>query len=239
MSGLTLVSAQTWAGGGGFNPATLSLEGWWRPNYGGSPWSGTASAGGSGSRNLTEATNPPSAGTAINGLTPANFDGTNDKIDGAGWSTFVLNTAGSIIVLFNADTAALVSLGPFDNPGLVESNQGDGVCFSDSGFGHSFHDGTWHHNVVACATGGWHVGQCKWDASNSYVRVDSGSWTTLGHAGITDLSGTITRLGATYNLGAFYDGRIAEAMMSKTAFADAVFTSLVSQYFNPTYGLSL
>ncbi len=54
------------------------MTGWWRATYGGSsPWTGTASAGGSGSRDLTThpTGNPYSAGTVVNALTPAHSDG--------------------------------------------------------------------------------------------------------------------------------------------------------------------
>ena len=63
------------------DPATLALTGWWRGSYDGSgTWSGTASAGSSGTRSLVELTNKPSSGTAVNGFNPATFDGVNDKL---------------------------------------------------------------------------------------------------------------------------------------------------------------
>lgn len=49
-----------------YDPADLSLNGWWRDDtYATGTWTGVASAGGSGSRNLTEGTNPPSLLTGV------------------------------------------------------------------------------------------------------------------------------------------------------------------------------
>src|SRR6267142_3229718 len=64
-----------------FTPADLSLSAWFRASYTSPPpWVGRASAGTSAAKNLTTAASSvtdPSAGTAVNGLTPAHFDGTD------------------------------------------------------------------------------------------------------------------------------------------------------------------
>ncbi len=85
MSGPNLMP-RWWQGGGcscaGFTPADLNLTGFWDASYAGAPWAGTASLGSSGSKSLiTTDTNiprthtAPTAGTAVNGYTPASFDG--------------------------------------------------------------------------------------------------------------------------------------------------------------------
>lgn len=85
-----------------FNPATLPLSGWWRSDFSASPWAGTASAGGSSGRDLTEATNPPTTGTAVNGRTPARFNGTTTLISIAtSLATLLTTTAYTAIVLLN------------------------------------------------------------------------------------------------------------------------------------------
>ncbi len=67
---------------GGWTPANLSLTGFWDASYGGAPWAGTASLGSSGTKSLiTTDTNiprthtAPAVGSAVNGFTPASFDG--------------------------------------------------------------------------------------------------------------------------------------------------------------------
>jgi hypothetical protein len=61
-----------------FNPATLSLTGWWSAgNYVSGTYTGSASAGTSGGRNLTEATVPPAvaSGVGMKLTVPANAAG--------------------------------------------------------------------------------------------------------------------------------------------------------------------
>jgi hypothetical protein len=61
-----------------FNPATLSLTGWWSAgNYVSGTYTGSASAGASGGRNLTEATVPPAvaSGVGLKLTVPANVAG--------------------------------------------------------------------------------------------------------------------------------------------------------------------
>jgi hypothetical protein len=72
------------SGGAVFDPATLSLTGWWRAAYAGSPWAPTASAGTSGTANrdlgVDSGAATPSVGTALNGLDTADFDGSTQSM---------------------------------------------------------------------------------------------------------------------------------------------------------------
>ncbi len=66
---------------GGFSPASLPLTGWWRADYTGAPYAGTASAGTSGSHSISTADPTPLTsrawvtGTPVNGYIPAHSDG--------------------------------------------------------------------------------------------------------------------------------------------------------------------
>ena len=84
-------------------------SGFWRADhieFDGSPWKGVGTRGYALGRDLSEATNPPSAGTAQNGYVPAQFDGTNDILrytgaeeivgDNTGWAFTWVGRFGSL-----------------------------------------------------------------------------------------------------------------------------------------------
>jgi len=212
-----------------FDPATLSLTGWWRASYSGSPWAGTASAGASGSRSLSEATHPPTTGTAVNSLTPADFGGVNSVLSGAAISTYISASAFSLWVLFNADTADSGAGGAYASPYLF----GDTatymfLSFDANGLNVRVSDGATFPTVtVACATGGWHLAQVQYGSSTLKLRVDGGAWSsTATCAAIADVSNTM-RVGLSYS-GTALDGRVAEVGVANTAIALATFDDVLT-----------
>ena len=235
--GLTLGSRR-------FNPASLALTGWWRASYAASPWVGTASAGASGSRNLTEATNPPAAGTAVNGLTPADFDGTNDKL-GTALTLGDLSdaTAGSIAALFYADaaTADAGAAAPYVLPAFL----GDELpyftfSFGSAGIRAGYNAGSgWDSVASTASTGAWHLGQCRWNGSVIEVRVDGGAWVTSSpfSGGIFLMTGAVI-VGRNYDSTAFFNGRIADLMTADSVLSTGQFDGIRS-YVNSRYGISV
>lgn len=228
----------------GFNPATLSLTAWWRGSYAGSPWAGTPSVGTSGSRSLAEATFPPAVGPAVNGFTPANFDGTNDRIGGtATLGDVVNNNAGSCWVLFKADTAAAPfgtgsTAQPFEQPGIVCTN-GSGywiVSYNSDGVIVATNDGSYKVIVLPASVGEWHLVQIRKTATHFEARIDGGSWTSVACGNIASLVHPI-RMGCNYNATRFFDGQILDAAFSEQIFSDADFDD-VKGYVETRYGLS-
>lgn len=250
--GLSLSFGGGWAGSSGstYNPAVLSLTGWWR-DMGASPWTGVASAGTSGSNGATEATNPPSAGSALNGHVTADFDGTNDHINFAGTEdTYLNNTDGSGWVLFNAD-AASADAGAgnrANNPQFFADNNGVmGVGFSSAGIHLFVVDGSngTTEKVIACSTGGWHLLQFKfhYPTLDMRLRLDNGSWqqTTAGFGtGLaTTLSGNTCAGGGKLGTSSpFFNGRIAEMGISDTFISDTDFDN-IRTYINARYSLAI
>lgn len=230
-----------------FDPADLALTGWWRASYSASPWAGTASAGSSGTRNLTEATNPPSAGAALNGHTPADFDGTNDELDGVAGSNFYSVSAYSgaaLIYLDAVDTNNAVATSPFLNDPIINSAAtGDfGVSFRNSAG--TITADVWHWTgaayasasvVVTAAT--WLLLQWKLEAGNLYIRVNGGVWSTGAAANAASLT-AVTRVGGNYDSSGFLDGKIAELMTANVALAGVDFEGII-EYVNDRYNLAL
>lgn len=226
----------------GFDPATLTLSGWWRASYSGSPWAGTASGGSSGGRNMSEGTNAPDVGAALNGLTPADFNGSNDLLTASVTSENIISaTAWSSFVLFIADTAAADSALMYTLPQLYAAQSFEiyGIAFSTAGVSLWQHDGSARQRVdIACATGGYHLAQAKWDGSLLKLRLDSGAWSETACTGFSGLlSSTTPQLGSGASA-AFFDGRIAEAGFAQTALSDATFDQILT-YVNARYALTL
>ncbi len=231
-----------------FNPATLALTGWWRADYSAAPWVGTASSGssGSGSNNLGDSGVNPVPGTALNGHIPADFtlngllqpdksflaDGTLD--------TYVNANAGSIWVLFNARTA-FTDLGTsYTSPAFFNDGAGTffSLSFSSTGLTLAIYDGAYETKTVACATGGWHLAQARWDGAHLELTVDSVAWATPTVAGsIGSLTGRPTP-GLSGGGVHSFDGLIAEMGTIDSKLTDQNFLDIKS-YINSRYGLSL
>ncbi len=219
-----------------FNPSTLSLTGWWRGSYSSSPWVGTASAGSSGSNNLTEATNPPSAGTTVDTFAPAQFDGTNDKLGHAGTvePTFVSTTAWSSWVMFKAGAAAADggAGSRYLSPHFwASSDSGVGVGFNSAGIFVQQADTSpaQRDTVIACATGAWHALFAWWDGSLLHLQLDSGSPVTTSCTSMySGVSSAALVVGANYNSATFFTGGIMDMGIMSVAFSGSDITDIYS-----------
>jgi hypothetical protein len=233
-----------------FDPATLSLTGWWRADsatgYTAGSWLANASAGSSGSNgNMTQATgaNQPAVGSALNGHNPPDGDGSNDSLANANaLSTFIGASAFTYCVLFNADTAVADpgAGNRWNAPTLLADASGWSGCSFTAGGVHGYAYGTNSAELtIACATGGWHLFQVTGAASGTVRgRVDSGGFSTVA-TGVTLVSVMTALLGCFARGGTnCFDGRIAEIMTANTVLSDTNLDNIKS-YVNTRYGLSL
>lgn len=248
--GIALSLSTPFAGGSvpAIDPATLSLTGWWRANsggeYDGSPWAGTASAGTSGANALSDAT-PPTAGTAVNGHPPADFNGTTQKLVAGGTlDTYFNASAASGWVLFNADAINTNdAVNVYENDVLV----GTGVAAyfhlylrSANVVGIRFVDGTVGERLLSTSfagTGAWVLVQYKWNGTTLFLRVNGGSWVSTAATGLASLSDPF-RVGTNYNAGQFFDGKSLDIGTSDTVLSDATFDGILA-YARARYALSL
>jgi hypothetical protein len=202
-----------------FDPATLSLTSWWRASYGGSPWAPTASAGSSGSRgNLVTNTGMPSVGTAQNGLTPAQFNGTTQDLTNATTSSTLFTAgAGTIVALWRGDTAATASGNDYDDPAIyLDAGVAQtGLTFTASGFTGFLYDGVYRANTVAAGTGAYHLVMMRWNGVILGMTLDSAAEnTTL--AGPVILGAGSMSVGRGYG-GGFINGRLLELMTADSS----------------------
>lgn len=224
-----------------FDPATLTLTSWLRDYAGSSPWSGTASAGGSGSVTFSGGT-PPSAGTALNSHGTADFNGSTQTLaSSVNITSLVSNGAGSLVALFNARTAAADpgATAPYNSPAfLVDVGVGDfDFGYNASGVRGGYYNGTtWNSPVAAANTGNWHLAQMRWDGTTLGIRVDGGSWQNVSFTAAS-LFATPGTMGQAFGA-SYFDGRVAEFLTAQSALADATFDNIKS-YVNSRYALSL
>lgn len=242
--GIGLGFTTPWKSGGAavFDPSTLSLTGWWRASYSGAPWLGTASAGvsGDGSHDLVTIGADPSVGTSIDGVTPADLDGTNDLLAPEGTlDDYINENSYSGWVIFYADAAAADNpTYPYLLPAFMAENSGSwGVTFSSAGFGlFQNTSGGYKYVATACATAGWHVGFFKCDGTNIYVAVDDGAWQSVSAPNGTVTPGARTsRFGTNYNQTAYFNGLVMEMAVTDGVLSDDDKANIYGSYAAATY----
>lgn len=241
MIGLGLGLGGRAGGASTFDPATLSLTGWWRASYAGSPWVATASAGTSGSREFSEATNPP--GTfAINGLNAADFDGTNDRLRTVTLTLQdLLGTSGYYVgILAYLDTTEAAGANYYDDEALFTTDSGGmGISVSNSGVRAGHNDGGYKQTAaVACATGAWKWIDAWYDTTNLNVAVNGGAAASVAAGACASPGGQQPRVGSNWAGAKFLDGKVAEIITAASDIGATNRTGLRS-YVNARYGLSL
>lgn len=220
-------------GGGGFDPTTLAWSSYYRASYGGAPWSPTASAGGSGTAGNLVAGDAPSVGTAVDGLTPADWNGTSDVLFNSTTpqSTLFSTTAGGILCAFYARTAAAPGA-DYADPAFFRNLGGDqGLTFSTSGVKIFVSSGGYQTRTLAAAPGAWHVALGRWNGSALDLLVDAAS-DSVGCGALT-IGGGDGVVGSGYG-GGFLDGLILEVGTFAYRPSDADFANYKS-YLHATY----
>jgi hypothetical protein len=230
-----------------FSRSSLSLTGFWKASYSGSPWVGSESDGISGSNDLSEATNPPSTGAAINGLTPADFDGTNDKLTAEGTLDTYLNAdeySGWALINVDAIGTDVSDTTQIYENDCVLSTQPSAywmIYLRSSGLvGIGHYAGGAFYKVVTAAisTGSWALVQWKYNGTEITIRVNDGAWATPVAAGSITLLENVLALGVNYNAGHCFNGKVLEVATSDVALSDDQFDSVLDDV-RSTYGLAL
>lgn len=224
------------------DPTTLTIAGYWRASFSGSPWTGTASAGSSGSRNLTEATNPPTTGTAVDGYVPASFDGTNDILSGGltggnYWSASAYTT----VLLVNPASPSAAAANRYQDEQLI-SVPSDllGLSWTSSGVS------AWHYGggadfsgtaFKACSAGSWHMVVARFGSNTLGINVDNGTETTLASKNnVNTFGATAAPVIARSSVAsaAFAQAQYLEIMTFQSQLSDATLTQIYG-YFKARY----
>lgn len=228
-----------------FNPAVLSLSGYLRASYSSAPWLGIASAGTSGTHDFTEVANPPSVGAALNGFTPADFNGSTQLLTGAVPTDFVSTSVGGIAVLFRTRTTTITPAATGWQNGeamLADSLARLGLLHTDDGLFGAFYNGAARNMTgpLACTTNAWHLGFQWWNGGTMFLQLDGGTpiSVAMGGSGGPVFAGGTLRLGRNNGAGTFYDGLIAHALIQNAAWTAQNILD-IRAHINSRYGLSL
>lgn len=227
---------------GTLDPATLALSGWFRGSYSGStPWSGTASAGTSGSRSFNSGTSP--AGAAVNGFTPASFDGTNHQLFSSDdLSLYISSSAYRVVMLIKTPASAAAPAGNiYDDPTILAHGGGNwGVVYNANGVSVFHYDGSYKTATKACAVNGWHMIDITYDgaADTLSISVDGGAPTVTSTVGDCGSLATDFYMGINHASGHRFTGQILELITATTTLAGTT-AAQFKGYIDSRYAMSL
>lgn len=234
-------SAFTRPGAAAFALSSLNLSLYFEASYAGAPWAGKASAGASlANGDLVTNLSDPATGTAQNGFTPADFNGSaNNLASSVAASALFTTGAGSIVALFRADTAAAPTGNVYDDPAIYHDAgaANTGLTYTTSGFtGFITASGVYKSKAVAAATGSYHLVMMRWDGSNLGMTLNSAAEVTQA-AGNATVGAATVAVGKGYG-GTFIDGRLLMLLTSTTKLSSTDYANIKS-YVNTRYALAL
>jgi hypothetical protein len=186
-------------------PHAADLSGWWRAQYRGHTWRGSASAGDSEGRLLSEVGNPPGQSVSLNGFTVADFDGTNDVLGETELflDSYITGTSWWVGMLVNADSlGAAAAAEAYDDDALItEQNGGWGIAINTSGVRAWSHDGAFKKTPhVAASTGTWFWVEGWLSGGTLSVSVNGGTAQTVGSVGtLGSLGSRAMRIGQSWD----------------------------------------
>lgn len=233
----------------GFSMSALAWEHWHKAddyNAATGTWAGTASAGGSGARSLTQSTsgNRPSAGTAVNGHTPALFDGTNDSLVFDGTATTVAAVGAScfmaVVDLTKLPYSGVTSGAWYDNPAIFGGGSIYYACTVDANgrvyFGHWNTNG--EYKVISayapsgrcCIVGGY-------DGANLYLEVNGVAATPVASVN-GSYAGSNLRMGVDRTDARWFTGSVLEVAIGKFAYTPTLAASILA-YAKTRYSSTL
>lgn len=236
------------ASAGAFDLTTLAWDGFYLAdgsNYNGSPWTPTATAGTSGSNgNIVTFGTAPSNGTAVNGKTPATFNGSTQALalDTASSTDMWTASAMTLVILAKASASTAAATDFYDDPGLISDGTGNAaLVFTASGVRAGvFNASSGQTTHIAQSTGAWFMAAMRYDNTNVYCRVASGGSTTDATpvAKAAPSIGANTFFGRNYAGAKLFAGDVLFFGLAKTVFSDADLVNVESG-LNSYFGLSL
>jgi hypothetical protein len=234
------------------DPSTLALTLWTRANYTGTPWVGEISAGASSSFSWS-AVNAPSVGSSLNGFTPGDFDGSNDRMfnDSIALSSILSASTWWIGILARIDTTiAAVESNWYDNdePIIADNQGGWGIGVSSSGVRAASYDsgnfrttadsgagGAW----VPFATGAWGWVEAWLSGGTLSCSLNGGTAASVACGNSSILGSSLPRLGANYSTAKFFDGQVADVMAMASVPSAEIRACIKDNYLFERYGLTL
>jgi hypothetical protein len=235
-------------GGGSYDPTVMALSGWWI-DYAGPTWAGTASAGTSAAHDLADSANTAASGAALNGHGTIAYSGAQKTVSTYKLGDIFANTpgvgidAGTITILFKANSAPAPDASPYNDPMLFGSYASGylTIGFNSSGVYPSFFGGAYAPCApIAAATGVWNCVQIRFNSTSTQYRVNGGAWTTAAAYALpatpaesVSIAVSDGQFGTNY-----FDGTIAAIMTNDTKLSDADCDNLLT-YLSGRYLVSI
>ncbi len=226
-----------------FNLATLGLSLYFDDAFAASPWPSTASAGTSGGRSASEATNPPTAGVVLGGKASAAFNGTTQLLTASVVESAAFTAAaGGIMLLIRANaglSAASGSGAVFDAGPISGAGGYFAIGVNSTGCSFTLLDAAPRKIQIACTHDGatWHAVFMRWNGTLLEAGVDGGALSSLACGNMGDLSSAI-RIGNNAPTGAPFPGQIRNVLTWASTPSDADRAN-VRTAWNTTYGLAV
>jgi hypothetical protein len=220
----------------------LPLTGWWRASYSGAPWAGTPSGGTSGSHPAYVGTVAPSVGTAVNGLSPAHFNGSSNYLrDNVNpFATYISGTGYRCALLVNVGANAAPAANAYQDAALVcdggTGAWGIGVNSDEVRVYHA-HTGV-YTTLAQPITQGWHVIDVAYDGTTLSLSVDGNDAVTATVAALNGFGTDAFLIGANYDASAYFAGDIAEILVCDQPLT-GISASAIKSYLEARYALDL
>lgn len=219
-------------GASSFDPATLAPDGWWEASYGGSPMLPRAPGDTHGSL-----AGNALVGAAVNGFTPANYEGANRALISQQASSNFVSVAGlTLICLFRWSLPlATDQIAWYSEPMIGGGDGGDfGMSISVSGV-RGGNGAAVNTPRVALASGVWAMAALRVTGGNVLVRVSQPSGTTdvSGAVSITTID-SFLKFGRNWNDTVLFQGDFLSHLAFKRALSNAELTSMLS-FYNARY----
>ncbi len=231
-----------------FDPTTLPFSTYFKTDFAGDPWVGTATAGASGGRTLIDGVSP-TLGAALNGKIPADYGPApafKFQTSAIKLSDMVTGPAGTVIFLYKARTAAAASGNAYSDACILSMMfRGDlAVAVNATGLRAGGNDASASplNVTVPTATNVWTLGHCRWNSTLFELGVN-GLWSAnvaLAGGGMDagNYATTPPQVGCDFISTVFFDGLIAEFGTSLVRYSDIQVDNYKS-YLNSEYALGL
>lgn len=221
------------------DPSDLALTGWFRASYGGAPWVGEASAGTSGAKSATSPGAAPTVGTAVNGHTPADYNGTTQYLRDiiSTGPDYISTTAYRVVMLIEPGTLSAPAGAVYDDRGLFVETGGNWGITANTSVISVYHYSGAYKVASAPIVAGKQVVDIRYDGTDLKLAIN-------GVEGTPDTAGTLAsiatdlRLGANYSAGSKYAGTILEFISCDDDLPGTTPADFLA-YFNQRYALSL
>lgn len=196
----------------------------------------------------------PTVGTAVNGFTPAVFNGTTTDVyedpPAGNYGDYATASAWYLRILCKTTSAATNASGPYDSDSspLGESQGVHGIGIRDNGGTFQVrachYDGTQRPTTYQNLTTGWHLIEAWFTGGTVYCSVDGAAPVSAGAGGYGSLSsavltGSFPRMGRTWSSGPYWGGEVLEATIKNTVPPEDEREMYRARYLKDRYDLTI